>query len=212
MRIGVPVYQGVNMLDVAGPMEIFYWAGQRNDLATVLISEAGQPVTSINGVEFHVDASFDKAPEIDILWVPGGAVEALEEIMKDVDAPYLAYLRRVEETATWICSVCEGAMLLARAGLLDGHTAATHWAFVECLRRFPEITVADGNPRFLVSGNRLTGGGISSGLDESLELIRLLFGEEQAQRVQVTTEYFPRPPVMGQIPDTAPACRMNWES
>lgn len=211
MLVGIPVYQGVNLLDVAGPMEIFYWAGQSNDLSTILISEDGQPVTSINDVKFDVQASFADAPKLDILWVPGGAVQALEEIMKDVEAPYLNYLRKVETDAAWICSVCEGAMLLARAGLLDGHNAATHWAFVDCLRRFPDVTVPDGNPRFLVSDNRLTGGGVSSGLDESLELIRRLFGKEAAKRVQVTIEYFPKPPVQGQLPGKGPVCRMNWE-
>jgi cyclohexyl-isocyanide hydratase len=63
--------------------------------------------------------------------------------------------------------------------------------------------------RFLVSGNRLTGGGISSGLDESLKLIELLFGDEIAKDVQVTTQYFPKPPVMGEIPPT-PGCNINW--
>lgn len=211
MLIGIPVYQSVNLLDVAGPMEIFYWAGQRNDLTTVLISEDGQPVASINGVKFDVQASFSDAPKLDILWVPGGAVSALEQMMKDPDAPYFGYLRNAATSATWVCSVCEGALLLARAGLLDGHCAATHWAFVDCLRRFPKVTVPDGNPRFLVSGDRLTGGGISSGLDESLELVRLLFGDEEAERVQVTTEYFPDPPVQGKLPDEAPTCRMKWD-
>ena len=110
--------------------------------------------------------------------------------------------------ARWICSVCEGALLLARAGLLDGHKATTHWAFVECLKRFP-IDVDTTHQRFIVSGNRLTGGGISSGLDEALKLICLLFGEETAKGVLVTTQYFPKPPVVGSIP-AAPSCPVQW--
>ncbi len=100
-------------------------------------------------------------------------------------------------------------MLLARAGLLDGHHATTHWAFIDCLRRFPAIAVDETNARFIVSGNRLTGGGISSGLDEALKLIALLFGEAAAESVQVGTQYFPAPPVMGVIPAT-PACMIRW--
>jgi transcriptional regulator GlxA family with amidase domain len=105
--------------------------------------------------------------------------------------------------------VCEGALLLARCGLLDGYQATTHWAFAQCLRKFPRIDVVSDNPRFVVSGNRLTGGGISSGLDEALKLIELLFDEATAIDVQQTTQYYPRPPVFSTIPP-APACPISW--
>ncbi|RWD93571.1 MAG: hypothetical protein EOS39_11540 [Mesorhizobium sp.] len=116
----------------------------------------------------------------------------------------------VEVIAKWVCSVCEGALLLARAGLLDGHKATTHWAFVDCLRRFPAIEVAKGHPRFVESGNRLTGGGISSGLDEALHLISRLFDDQTAVEVQITTQYFPVPPVAGRIPSEMPTCMVQW--
>lgn len=111
--------------------------------------------------------------------------------------------------ATWVCSVCEGALLLARAGLLDGHEATTHRAFVDCLQKFPAIDVDTTQKRFVVSGNRLTGGGISSGLDEALKLIWLLFDEATAEAVQISTQYFPEPPISGQIPPS-PACFVHW--
>lgn len=211
MKLGIPVYEGVNLLDVAGPLEMFYWAGQRKPLEAVLISADGHSVTSINGVRFAVQASFAETPTLDILWVPGGSPATLQDIMRDPNSAYLRYLRQVAVGATWVCSVCEGALLLARAGLLDGYRATTHWQFVKCLQRFPEIDVDTGRKRFLVSENRLTGGGVSSGLDESLELIRLLFGDDTAKKVQATTEYFPRPPVMGELPAEAPRCMMNWD-
>lgn len=211
MKLGIPVYQDVNLLDVTGPLEMFYWASQiKKDFEIVLISEDGQPVTSINGIRFDVHASFAATPALDILWVPGGKPEALEAIMSDPDSAYLTYLRQIAAKATWVCSVCEGALLLAKAGLLDGHAATTHWAFVDCLKRFPAIDVDTAHKRFLVSGNRLTGGGISSGLDESLELVRLLFGAEVAKSVQKTTQYFPEPPVHAQLPAAAPLCDMVW--
>lgn len=211
MKLGMPIYDGVNLLDVAGPLEMFYWASQRKPLETALVSSDGRSVTSLNGVRFEATASFAKTPTLDILWVPGGGPDALEDIMKDPNSAYLEYLRQVAVGATWVCSVCEGALLLARAGLLDGYRATTHWAFVKCLQRFREIDVDTRRKRFLVSENRLTGGGVSSGLDESLELIRLLFGEDTAKAVQATTEYFPRPPVTGKLPTEAPQCRMNWD-
>lgn len=211
MKLGIPVYERVNLLDVAGPLEMFYWAkaGAGKDLDTVILSEHGEPVTSINGVEFHVQARFDDHPDLDVLWVPGGATDAVDALMGHPHSPYLDYLRRVAGKATWVCSVCEGALLLARAGLLDGHEATTHWALVPCLKRFAAVRVAEGHPRFVVSGNRLTGGGISSGLDEALKLIGLLFDDETARSVQLTTQYYPEPPVSGQIPPADP-CTMRW--
>jgi transcriptional regulator GlxA family with amidase domain len=209
MKLGIPVYQGVNLLDVAGPLEMFSRAAESNDLQPVLVSSDGGPVTSMNGVRFEAQASFAQTPALDVLWVPGGSPTALETIMRDPNSPYLQYIKQVAAGAQWVCSVCEGGMLLARAGLLDGHAATTHWAFVKCLQSFPAITVDTTHQRFVVSGNRLTGGGISSGLDEALELILLLFGEDSAKEVQVFTQYFPKPPVMGEIPPT-PDCFIKW--
>jgi transcriptional regulator GlxA family with amidase domain len=210
MKLGIPVYQGVNLLDVSGPLEMFYWAGQRNALEAVLVSSDGSSVTSINNIRFEPHASFAQTPTLDILWVPGGSPKALVTIMRSPNSQYLQYLRQIAARAKWVCSVCEGALLLARAGLLDGHVATTHWAFVKCLQRFPAIQVDTTNPRFVVSGNRLTGGGISSGLDEALKLISLLFGEDSAKSVQVSTQYFPQPPVSGAIPPT-PSCMISWD-
>lgn len=211
MKLGIPIYQGVNLLDVAGPAEMFYWAGTEQPLQTVLISEDGGSVMSLNGVRFEAHASFAETPSLDILWVPGGDPVALGRMMSNPEDPYLRYLREIAENATWVCSVCEGALLLASAGLLDGHKATTHWAFVSCLQSFCEIDVDTTNPRFVISGNRLTGGGISSGLDEALQLILLLFGEQTATNVQVTTQYFPAPPVQGSIPTPPPTtCPVKW--
>ena len=210
MIIGIPVYQGVNLLDVAGPYEMFSWIEDDKPDA-VIVSEQGCPVTTISNVTLQAQASFADLPALDILWVPGGSTDALSRIMQDPDGPYLSYLKQVAAKATWVCSVCEGAMLLAQAGLLDGHKATTHWAFVNCLKTFPKIEVDETNPRFVVSGNRLTGGGISSGLDEALKLIELVFGTAAALEVQLTTQYFPDPPVKGAVPQPpAPPCPFSW--
>jgi cyclohexyl-isocyanide hydratase len=190
---------------------MFYWASQSHkNLEIVLVSADGYLVTSIEGVRFEAQSSFAQTPALDVLWVPGGSPAALAALMKDPNSPYLNYLRQVAAGAKWVCSVCEGALLLARAGLLDGHAATTHWYFVDCLRRFPGIKVDMKHKRFVVSGNRLTGGGISSGLDEALQLILLLFGEDAAKDVQLTTQYYPKPPVMGEIPSEVPECPVPW--
>jgi cyclohexyl-isocyanide hydratase len=212
MKLGIPIYEGVNLLDVAGPLEMFYWASQSHkNLEIVLVSADGYLVTSIEGVRFEAQSSFAQTPALDVLWVPGGSPAALAAIMKDANSPYLNYLRQVAAGAKWVCSVCEGALLLARAGLLDGHAATTHWAFVKCLQCFPGIKVDTKHRRFVVSGNRLTGGGISSGLDEALKLILLLFGEATAKDVQRTTQYYPKPPVKGKIQSKLQPCPVKWE-
>jgi transcriptional regulator GlxA family with amidase domain len=209
MKLGIPVYEGVDLLDVAGPYEMFTWVDPSKGLETVIVSADGGSVRTLNGVRFEAHASFAATPVLDVLWVPGGDPKVLAEIMSDPRSEYLAYLRQVAAKARWVCSVCEGALLLARAGLLDGHKATTHWAFVDCLKRFPAIQVDTAHQRFVESGNRLTGGGISSGLDEALKLIALLFDEVTAAAVQVSTQYFPVPPVAGRIPSTPP-CMVRW--
>ena len=221
MKLGIPLYDRVNLLDVAGPLEMFFWAGvkTKGKLKSVLLApDKKKPVKSVEGVEFFAHESFADAPTLDILWVPGGHTDAVVAIMRKPDHPYLQYLRQVAAQATWVCSVCEGALLLGRAGLLDGHAATTYWSEVNCLWKFKGVTSAE-TKRYVVSdnahGKRLTGGGISSGLDESLKLVELLFGEDVAKDVQVMTQYFPEPPVMGKLPayepHVTPECELDWE-
>jgi len=211
MKLGIPVYNDVNLMDVTGPIEMFTWVPKHKGLEYYIISEDGSPVMSVNGVRFDAHGSFADFPELDILWVPGGNPSKLREIMSDPASAYTAYIKQTAQNALWVCSVCEGALLAAHAGILNGHKVTTHWAFVNCLSkdRFPEIDVVPGNPRFVVSGNRLTGGGISSGIDEALKLIELLFDEQTAIGVQLTTQYFPDPPVMGTLGE-APSCPIIW--
>ena len=200
MIIGIPVYQNVDLLDVAGPYEMFNWVPDKQ-IQAVIISEDGCPVTSVNGVTFEAHYSFANAPALDVLWTPGGPVEVMNALMTARPPTYLDYLTKVAASASWICSVCEGALLLAKAGLLDGHQATTHWAVIECLKQFEKVEVVDGKPRFVQSGNRLTGGGISSGLDEALKLIELLTDTATAEGVQQVTQYYPDPPVTSAIPN-----------
>ena len=192
MLIGIPVYDDVDMLDVAGPNELFIWAGYDVEL----VSEHGGTLKFRKGFSFN-SKPFKDAGAYDVLWVPGGDPCALLKLMPG--GPYLDFLKAKAATAKYVCSVCEGALLLASAGLLDGYTVTTHWAFYPCMARFPKVTLASGYPRYCLDGNRLTGGGISSGLDEALMLIQLLSGTETAQEVQQSTQYYPQPPVSSTI-------------
>ena len=204
MLIGIPVYGGVNLLDVTGPYEMLSWAG----LDVQLFAQTPGLITCRGGLSIQVAGTFVHAPTLDVIWVPGGEPDAMARQMGDPDRIYLDFLIRQSAHARYVASVCEGAMLLAAAGLLDGYEATTHWAFVPCFaERFPKVKVVGGHPRYCLDRNRLTGGGISSGLDEALELIQLLKGTATAQYVQQSTEYYPRPPVTSDIPE-ATTCPM----
>ncbi len=207
MIIGIPVYDKVDMLDVAGPFEMFDWAEFEIDL---LAEKPGMIQFRSRGFAFEVTKSFADARNYDAIWVPGGDPNALAAIIDDPKQTFINFLKAqvpAPPQKRWICSVCEGAMLLAAAGLLDNYQATTHWAFVPCFpERFPKVIVAEGHPRFVLDRDRLTGGGISSGLDEALMLIQLLQGTVAAQEVQQSTQYYPDPPVSSAIPPPPPHC------
>ena len=195
----IPVYPGVDLLDVTGPFEMFYWT---KALKVQVVAEHKGLITCGSGLTIYVDKTFAEADPGAALWIPCGDPGALVAIMEDPDQTYLGFLRKQADRAPIVASVCEGAMLLAAAGLLNGYSATTHWAFVPCLKaRFPKVNVVGGHPRFVLDRKRLTGAGISAGLDEALELITILLGKAAAEDVQQTTEYFPQPPA---VPFPAP--------
>lgn len=204
MIIGIPVYDQVDMLDVTGPFEMFDCAGFEVDL---LAEKPGRKRFRSEGFTFDVERGFADTRRYDAIWVPGGDPKALAMIIEDPKRTYLDFLITQSAYTSMTCSVCAGALLLAAAGLLDGYHATTHWAFIPCFtERFPNVIVADGNPRFVLDRNRLTGGGISSGLDEALMLIQLLQGTGAAQQVQQHTQYYPDPPVSSIIPSMPSQC------
>ena len=210
MIIGIPVYDGVDLLDVTGPYEMFKWIEAPGlQVEVVLVAETLRQVTSRDGVTFRPQKSVRQIGQLDVLWVPGGDPAALKRLMTDKRRRYLDFLVKQSEAARIVASVCEGALLLAAAGLLDGYRATTHWAFIPCLKQFPKVRVVRGHPRFVVDGNRITGGGISSGLDEALALIEILTSTEVAQSVQQTTQYYPKPPVHSVLPP-ARDCPFTW--
>ncbi|HWA90755.1 MAG TPA: DJ-1/PfpI family protein [Rhizomicrobium sp.] len=203
MILGIPVYDGVDVLDVTGPYELLNWAGFDVRIA----AEKPGPIRC-RGKNMAIVApfAFDDT-QYDVLWVPGGEPDQLACLIYGKNQNYMDFLKRQAAKASYVCSVCEGAVLLAAAGLLDGYTVTTHWQFIPCLtQRYPNVTVAQGYPRYVWDRNRLTGGGISSGLDESLALIERVFGTAMAQSVQQTTQYYPDPPVSSEMLPTPTQC------
>lgn len=209
MIIGIPVYDQVDLLDIAAPHEVLKWMDDSAEVR-LLSATTDRPIVTRDGFRFFATHRFDETTELDVLWVPGGDPPALIPIMNGSEPrDYLDFLVRIGPSSKWVCSVCEGALLLAAAGLLDGYKATTHWAFIPCLKKFERVTVVNGFPRFEHDRNRLTGGGISSGLDEALHLVRLLKDDITAQRVQQTIQYYPDPPFAEQLQSPA-QCMFSW--
>lgn len=214
LTIGIPIYAGMDPLDVAGPYEVFSNMAEevkdRCAVTVLVLGETLDPVPTRFGMAMVPQATFDSVAHLDVLWVPGGSVDALQTLM--AGGPYLDALNRWADGARFVTSVCEGAMLLAAAGLLDGYRATTHWAFIPCFDRFPAVIPVGGRhhrwPRYVVDppepapgalGTRVTGAGISAGLDEALQLVVMLFGKKVAKQVQVDIQYFPDPPVKAKL-------------
>jgi cyclohexyl-isocyanide hydratase len=221
LTIGIPIYPGVDPLDVAGPYEVFgnmaAEVADRCQVTVLVLAETDAPVPTrrFSGdrpapLALVPQATFDSIPALDVLWVPGGAIDSLKTLMQG--GAYLDALKRWSGGARFVTSVCEGAMLLAAAGLLDGYRATTHWAFIPCFSRFPAVKPVGGKrhhwPRYVVDppkpapdalGTRVTGAGISAGLDEALKLVILLFGKKVAKAVQRDIQYYPDPPVKSRL-------------
>jgi transcriptional regulator GlxA family with amidase domain len=209
-NIIIPIYEQVNLFDVTSACEMFYWMGQfwkERKVTLNLVEAEGRVVKTHAGPKLTPDRSFADyrgkdggrpKRQAQLFWVPGADDKTTRKMMANAD--YINFLREQAEGAEYVTSVCEGAMLLANAGLLDGYTATTHWSMLPCLATVKGVTVAPGYPRFWVDRNRVTGGGVSSGIDESLKIISLIAGVDIAEQVQVVTQYFPEPPVQGTIP------------
>jgi cyclohexyl-isocyanide hydratase len=209
--IAIPVYDGVDLFDVSAPYELFNWMAliepQHDPAAPTrvvrLISLDRPSITTRDGMTIGGDLPIfnQHSDDISLLWIPGGEPSDLQRLMKDPQR--MTWLLQRGEAAQFAASVCEGALLAAAAGLLDGYSATTHWAFIACLKLFPRVNVVEGYPRYIVDRQRITGGGISSGLDEALKIIALVAGDIVAQTVQLSIQYNPDPPFNSGDPSVA---------
>jgi transcriptional regulator GlxA family with amidase domain len=189
--VAVLLFDGVEELDFAGPWEVFgNVATLAPDLCRVFsVSERGGEVRCAKGLRVVADYAFADAPRPDVLVVPGG-----QGTRSEVENPRLLdYLRRAAGVAELTTSVCTGAFLLERAGLLGGRQATTHWRSLDRLRALGTVDVV-GDRRFVDEGPVVTASGVSAGIDMALHVAGRLWGPELARRVQKRIEYFPEPP------------------
>lgn len=190
LTIGILLFDNVEELDFAGPWEVFSYAlkGKPDD-TVVTLSQTGDMVTCAKGLRVLPDHSFETAPQLDVVLVPGG-----QGTRHEVSNPaVINWIKTVSNNCTWVTSVCTGSLLLHEAGLVAGKRVTTYWGFVKTLRQRGDVTVLD-NVRYVRDGNVVTSAGVSAGIDMSLWLVGQLYDEEYARKVQQGIEYFPSPP------------------
>lgn len=182
--IGLVIYPGMTALDIVGPQQVF------SALPNVQIHRIWKtldPIKTDDGMMILPDTTFENCPPLDVICVGGGLGQ-----MAVVDDPeVLEFFRQQSSMAKFITSVCGGSEFLAKAGLLQGYRAATHWMAREQLA---SLGVEVGTERVVIDRNRMTGGGVTAGIDFGLTIAEKLCGEETAKIAQLLMEYDPAPP------------------
>jgi cyclohexyl-isocyanide hydratase len=194
-HIGFLLFPHLTQLDLTGPAQIL---GRMPDTRVHLVWKTCEPVPTDVGFSINPTTSFDDCPQLDVLCVPGGF--GIRSLFGDGDT--LAFLRRQGEQARYVSSVCNGSLVLGAAGLLDGYRSACHWMWRDYLPRFGAIPVAE---RIVRDRNRISGGGVTAGIDFALALAAELAGEDVAKLLQLNFEYDPQPPFDCGSPESAGA-------
>jgi transcriptional regulator GlxA family with amidase domain len=192
---GVLLFDDAEELDFAGPWEVFTVAKMlRPEDRVVTIAATREPVRAAKGLRVLPDCSFADAPQLDVVLVPGG-----QGTRREVANPALIdWLRKAGTGATWVTSVCTGALLLHEAGFAKNKRVTTHWGFVEQLRARGEVEVLE-KVRYVRDGNVVTSAGVSAGIDMALWLVGQIHGVPTARQVQHIMEYEPAPPYAAEV-------------
>ncbi len=193
-HIGFLIFPQMTQLDFTGPYEVF---ARLPDTVVHVVAKTEGPVRTDRGLVMMPTITCDDCPPLDVIVVPGGPGQ---QALMD-DEAVLGFVRRQARQARYVTSVCTGALLLGAAGLLRGYRATTHWLSLPLLEVFGAIAVDE---RVVVDRNRVTGGGVTAGIDFGLRLAALLRDERTAQQIQLQLEYSPAPPFQSGSPATAP--------
>ena len=196
VTIRLLLFDKLAQLDLAGPFEVF---ARLPEARVELVAKTLDPIHSAPGnLQLSPTATFADAPQFDVLMVPGGS--GVAQVIEDEAS--LVFLSQQAAGARYVTAVCTGALVLGAAGLLEGYQATTHWLSKDLLTAFGAVP-AEG--RVVIDRNRVTGGGVTAGIDFGLTLAAELFGEETAKEVQLMLEYDPQPPFNSGSPRTASA-------
>ncbi|MDP3410379.1 DJ-1/PfpI family protein [Bosea sp. (in: a-proteobacteria)] len=195
-QIAFLIYPEFTALDMVGPHHML---ASLMGATVHLVAKTKEPVKSDQGLVFTPSATFDECPrDLDILCIPGGAQGSLAAML---DEATIAFVKDRGSRAKRVTSVCTGSLILGMAGLLDGYKATTHWAATSVLPLFGAIPTEG---RIVQDRNRVTGGGVTAGIDFGLTLVGELRDREYAECVQLLAEYAPQPPFNAGTPATAP--------
>jgi transcriptional regulator GlxA family with amidase domain len=195
MQVAYLLYDRFTALDITGPHDVLNSVPGNE---SIFVAEQPGPIRNESDtLSLVADASLEEVPSPDIVVVPGG----FGNRMLLEHEPLHEWIRGVHETSTWTTSVCTGSLLLAAAGLLDGAPATTHWLARDVLA---ELGAKPVSKRIVEHGKIVTAGGVASGIDMALHLVKTINGEQVAQAVQLGIEYDPEPPVDAGSPEKAP--------
>jgi len=190
---GILLFDGMEELDFAGPLEVFAMAKQDGDQVLTIAEKEG-PVRGNLGLRVLPDHTIADAPPLDVLVVPGGF-----GTRREAENPVLLdWIKQAAAGCTWVTSVCTGSMLLEASGVIHGRKVTTHWAMVDTFREKETVTVLDGR-RYVRDGNVVTAAGVSAGIDMSLWVVGQLYGVDHARGVQRFMEYDPAPPYAAEV-------------
>lgn len=193
--VGMVLFPNLTQLDLTAPYEVF---ARMPNTSVYLLAATLEPIRSEGGLTINPDTQFDNTPPLDVLFVPGGV--GVNPMMED--EKFLNFLREQGQQARYVTAVCTGTLLLAAAGLLQGYRATTHWLSMELLGMLGVQPVSE---RVVIDRNRITGGGITAGIDFGLVVASELFGKAVAQEIQLMMEYAPEPPFHSGSPKSADA-------
>ncbi len=188
INVGIFLFNDVEVLDFAGPFEVFSVTSELNDyqlLKVFTVSKDGHPITAVNGLKVQPDYSFENQPEIDVLVIPGGIGTKKE--MEDPNI--LEWVNGNYSRAMITFSVCSGARILGKLGLLDGLDTVTHHEVIAHLREIAPKTHIKEEKRFIDNGKIMTSGGITAGIDLSLYIVEKQFGKEVKNKTIRYMEY-----------------------
>jgi cyclohexyl-isocyanide hydratase len=194
-NVGMMVFPQMTQLDLGGPYEVL---GRLPNAIIHLLSETPDPVRCEYGMTITPSLTFADAPQMDLIFVPGGTGIG-SQMQND---RFLDFLVRQAQNARYITSVCTGSLLLGAAGLLTGYKATTHWLSLPLLPLFGVEVVPQ---RVVIDRNRITGAGVSSGIDFGLVVAAEIAGREVAEAIQLQIEYVPEPPFNSGSPRVASA-------
>ncbi|WP_330397099.1 DJ-1/PfpI family protein [Anaerovirgula multivorans] len=188
--VGILLFNEVEVLDFAGPFEVFsittYPESNIRPFKVTTVAQTKELITARNGLKVQPDYDFYDAPHFDILIIPGGyGAEEIEIHNQKV----LNWISERMNTVDLMASICTGAFLLAKTGLLNGKKATTHWMDIERLEKeYPKVRV-EHNVKYVDGGSIITSGGISAGINMSFYIVKKLLGEQVASYTAKRMEY-----------------------